>query len=164
MRSQKQIAAVKEVRTILPVILRITFSLVMWTLGAMTITLAEAQTQRTGRVQTIPVDRARVENLQRWVDSGHDTWCRNARSVAAMALKGVSPEFSRSEIEEASFSNSEEKISKTKAVYTFHSVDGQNAYRVTLRRYRWQVKTAGSLGKAIWVPVCVEQLKQVSLD
>jgi hypothetical protein len=56
--------AAEKARVILPVILRITFCLVMWTLGTRTMTIAEAQTQ----------ERARVENLQRPVDSGHDTW------------------------------------------------------------------------------------------
>jgi hypothetical protein len=36
--------AVGKFRVILPVILRITFCLVMWTLGAMTMTIAEART------------------------------------------------------------------------------------------------------------------------
>jgi len=56
--------AAEKTRLILPVILRITFCLVMWTVGAMTMTIAEAQTQ----------ERARVENLRGSVDSGHDTW------------------------------------------------------------------------------------------
>jgi len=56
--------AAEKARVILPVILRISFCLAMWTLGAMTMTIAEAQTQ----------ERARLENLQRSVDSGRDTW------------------------------------------------------------------------------------------
>jgi len=56
--------AAEKVRVILPVILRVTFCLAMWTLGARTMTIAEAQTQ----------ERARVENLRGSVDSGHDTW------------------------------------------------------------------------------------------
>jgi hypothetical protein len=53
--------ATRNVRVILPVILRITFCLAMWTLGAMTMTIAEAQTQEHRVVRTIPVRRARVE-------------------------------------------------------------------------------------------------------
>jgi len=56
--------AAEKARVILPVILRITFCLAMWTLGATSMTIAEAQTQ----------ERVRVENLQRSVDSGHNTW------------------------------------------------------------------------------------------
>jgi hypothetical protein len=64
-----------KLRAILPVILRITFCLAMWTLGAMTMTIAEAQTQEHRVVKAIPVRCARVENLQRSGNAGHKTWC-----------------------------------------------------------------------------------------
>ena len=62
-------------RVILPVILRITFCLAMWTLGVMTMTIAEPQTPERRAVQEISVCRVRVENLQRSVDGGHETRC-----------------------------------------------------------------------------------------
>jgi hypothetical protein len=65
-------------RVILPVVLRITFCLAMWTLGAMTLTIAEAQTQEHQEhrvVKTIPVSCTRVENLQRSGDVGQETGC-----------------------------------------------------------------------------------------
>jgi hypothetical protein len=64
---------------ILPVILRITFCLAMWALGAMTMTIAEAQTQEHLVARAIPVGCARVENLQRSGDAGHETLCRIPR-------------------------------------------------------------------------------------
>jgi hypothetical protein len=66
-------AATGKLRLILPVILRITFCLAMWTLGAMTMTIAGAQTREHRAVQEIPLDRRRVESPQRSLDSGHDT-------------------------------------------------------------------------------------------
>ena len=63
-------------RVILPAILRITFCLAMWTLGAMTMTIAEAQTRERRAVQEISARRVRAENLQRSVDAGHETRCR----------------------------------------------------------------------------------------
>jgi hypothetical protein len=53
--------------TILPVILRITFSLLLWTLGAanMNLTPAQIQPKEHRAVKNFPVDRAAVENLQR---------------------------------------------------------------------------------------------------
>ena len=63
-------------RVILPVILRITFCLAMWTLGAMTMAIAEAQTWERRALQEISVRRMRAENLQRSMDTGHETRCR----------------------------------------------------------------------------------------
>ena len=149
-------------RVILPVILRITFCLAMWTLGAMTI--AEAQTREERVAQKIPVDRARVENLQHWVDAGHDTWCRDPQSVATMALRRLAPEFANYNFELASLTTGNEKVSPTRAVYTFHSIDGHSSYRTTLRRFGWQSKTASSPNERIWIPVRSEKVTRESLD
>lgn len=156
--------AAERFRVILPAILRITFCLAMWTLGVMTMTIAEAQTGEHRLVQEIPVDRARVENLQRWVDAGHDTWCRNSQFVAAMALRHVAPEFSNYDFELASLTAGDERVSPNQAIYTFHSIDGQTSYRITLRRFRWQNKTAASPDERIWVPVCSEKITRDSLN
>jgi hypothetical protein len=153
-----------KVRVILPVILRITFCLAMWTLGVMTMAIAEAQTREQRVVQMIPVDRARVENLQRWVDAGHDTWCRNSQLVAAMMLRRVAPEFSNYDFELASLTTGNEKVSPSRAIYTFHSVDGHTSYRITLRRFRWQTNTAASADDRIWVPMRSEKITRESLD
>lgn len=156
--------AADKFRVILPVILRITFCLAMWTLGAMSMTIAEAQTQEHRVVQTLPVDRPRVESLQRWVDAGHGTWCRNPQFVAATALRRVAPEFSNYDFELASLTTGNEKVSPTRAVYTFYSLDGRTSYRITLRRFRWQGKTAASPDERIWVPVRSEKFTRSSLD
>jgi hypothetical protein len=149
---------------ILPVILRITFCLAMWTLGVMTMSIVEAQTREQHAVQAIPVDRARVENLQRWVDAGHDTWCRDPQSVAAMALRRVAPEFSNYDFELAALTTGNEKVSPTQAVYMFYSIDGRTSYRVTLRRFRWQNTIAASPNERIWIPVRSEKITRESFD
>ena len=151
-------------RVILPVILRIAFCLAMWTLGVMGMSIAEAQTREQRVAQKIPVDRARVETLQRWVDAGHDTWCRDPQSVAAMALRSIAPEFSNYDFELASLTTGNEKVSPTQAVYPFHSVDGHTSYRITLRRFRWQNNTAASPNDRIWIPVRTEKITRESLD
>jgi hypothetical protein len=156
--------AARSIRTILPVILRVTLSLALWTLGAIIVPPAEAQTGKHKAVQELPVDRARVENLQRWVNSGHDTWCRDAKFVAMMTLREASPEFSRDEYTLTSLSESTEQVSPTQAVYTMHSLDGHTTYRVTLRRYGWQKKSAGSIENAIWIPVRTEIITHDTLD
>ena len=156
--------AVEKPRVILPVILRITFCLLMWTLGVMAMSIAEAQTREQRVAQKIPVDRARVENLQRWVDAGHDTWCRDPQAVAAMALRRIAPEFMNYDFELASLAAGNEKVSPTQAVYTFHSIDGHTSYRITLRRFRWQSKTASSPNELIWIPVRSEKITRESFD
>jgi len=154
----------RTVRQILPVILRITFCLALWTLGALSMTVVEAQTRDHRAAQSLPVNRARVENLQRWVNSGHDTWCRDAKSVATKTIQRVSPEFANYDFELASLTTQDGKSSATKAVYTFHSLDGHTSYRVTLRRFAWQNKSADSPANRIWVPVRVETITRDSLD
>jgi len=164
MNSEVLRGVAQKARVILPVILRITFCLAMWTLGVMTMSIAEAQTREQRVTQKIPVDRARVENLQRWVDAGHDTWCRDPQSVAAMALRRVAPEFSNYDFELASLTTGNETVSPTQAVYTFHSIDGRTSYRISLRRFRWQSKTTVSPNERIWIPVRSEKLTRESLD
>jgi len=138
--------------TILPVILRITISLVLWTLGAANMDLTAAQTPANEHrvVQNFAVDRATVENLQRWVNAGHDAWCRDPQLVAAATLRRVSPDFT--DYEPASLPLELERGQKTKAIYTFHSLDGSTTVRITLRRYRYLLPTAGSLRQMVWVP------------
>jgi hypothetical protein len=124
----------------------------------------EAQTREHRVVQEIPVDRSRVEHLQRWVNNGHDAWCRDAKSVATQTIQGISPEFANYDFELALLTTQDRKSSATKAVYTYHSLDGHTSYRVTLRRFGWQTKTAGSPNDRIWVAVRVETITRDSLD
>jgi hypothetical protein len=70
--------AADKLRVILPVILRITFSLLLWTLGAMSITIAEAQTEECGLVREAAVGRTRIENPRRSAEASHDTSGRDS--------------------------------------------------------------------------------------
>jgi hypothetical protein len=146
------------IRTILPVILRVTFSLILWTLGAapMRIVAAEAKEHRV--VYTFALDRAQIEDLQRWVNAGHDSWCRDPQLVASASMHRVLPE---SDMELASFPLELEHTRKTTTIYTFHSLDGRATYRITLRRHRWLLPIAGSQHKMIWVP---ERLEIITRD
>jgi hypothetical protein len=151
-------------KAILPVILRITFALVLWSLGAATLNLTAAQTEVKEHrvVQNFAVDRATVENLQRWVNAGHDPWCRDPQLVAAALLRRVSSKFS--DYEPASLPLELEHSKKTEAIYAFHSLDGSITYRITLRRYRYLLPAAGSLRQMIWIPESVEVITRDTLD
>jgi hypothetical protein len=141
-------------RTIFPVILRMTFSLILWTLGAASMVIAAPQGKEHRAIYNFPVERAKIEDLQRWVNAGHDPWCRDPQLVAGSSLQRVLADSS--DIELASLPLELEHGRKTSAVYTFHSLDGLTAYRVTVRRYRWLRPLAGSQRKTIWVPERVE--------
>ena len=150
--------------TIIPVIFRITLSLLLWTLGAsaMDLRIAPVQPKDHRIVLTFPIDRSKVEALQRWVNAGHDSWCRDPQAVAAATLRRVSPDLA--EFEPTALSLELESTQKTKAVYTFHSLDGTSTYRVTLRRFRFLLSTSGSLRQTIWTPESVEILTRDSRE
>jgi hypothetical protein len=152
MNSDTRQHAHRSFHTIFPVVLRVTFSLLLWTLGAANMNLTAAQTQSKEHrvVKNFPVDRAAAENLQRWVNAGHDEWCRDPQLVAAAALRSLSHDFS--DYEPASLPLQLESSEKTKAIYAFHSLDGRTTYRITLRRFLYLLPTAGSLQQMIWVP------------
>jgi hypothetical protein len=161
--SNKQLPR-RDFTTILPVVLRIAFSLLLWTLGAsaMDIRISQLQPKEHRVVLDFPDDRARAEDLQRWVNAGHDSWCRDPQLVAATALRGISSQFSDYEL--ASLPLELEHNQKTKAVYTFHSLDGRTTYRITLRRHLYLLPTAGSLHRIIWIPESAEIITRDTRD
>jgi hypothetical protein len=141
---------------IIPVILRITLSLILYTPGAsaMDIRITQARPKEHRTVLNFPVDRVQAEDLQRWVNAGHDPWCRDPQLVAAAALRRLSSQFAEAEL--ASFPVELENSDNFKAVYTYHSLDVRFTYRITLRRYRFLLPTAGTLRQTIWLPETAE--------
>jgi hypothetical protein len=151
-------------KTIVPVILRITFSLLLWTLGFASMSLVEAQVKPQSAVRDYPVERAKLEHLQRWVNEGHDTWCRDPKLVASAALNRVAPGFANSEFELASLPTERITAHGTKSMYTFASLDGRITYNVTLRRYRWLLPIAAAQDQIVWAPVRIEIITRPVTD
>jgi hypothetical protein len=114
--------------------------------------VAQIQPKDHRVVLRFPIDRAKAEDLQRWINAGHDPWCRDPQLVAASALRRISSQSSEFEPTSLQLESNE----KSKAVYTFHSLDGYTTYRITLRRYRFLLPTAGSLQRIIWIPETAE--------
>ena len=164
MHSTNQKPQTRSLRTILPAILRITSSLILWTLGAATMQIAAAQTREHREVRNFPMDRAHIETLQRWVNSGHDEWCRDPQLVASAAVRLVSPQFSESRFELASLPLEGEHSRVTRTIYTYHSLDGRTTYRITLRRFRWLLPAAGTFRQMIWVPERAESITRDTFD
>ncbi|MGB7495781.1 MAG: hypothetical protein WBR26_18340 [Candidatus Acidiferrum sp.] len=147
-------------RRFLTVVVRVTFSVALWTLGvaAKDIRAAPVRTEEQHVVVRFAVDRAQAEELQRWVEAGHDAWCRDPQLVAAAALRRVAPELAQYEL--ASTGAEMESSTKTSAVYVFHSLDGHTTYRITLRRHLYLLRTAGSLQRVVWMPENLEILRR----
>ena len=80
-----------NVRLTLPALLRAIFALLLLLLGVAPAPSAYAQTKPHRIVKTYPTNRANAENLQRWVNAGHDTWCRDPKLVAAHTLEQFAP-------------------------------------------------------------------------
>jgi hypothetical protein len=102
------------------------------------------------------VDRRTIENLQRWVNGGHDAWCKDAREVASAELRRVAPEFSGERFDLVSLPVEAETKSAKRVVFTWMAIDGIATYRVTVERYDWLKAVAGSESKIVWVPSRVE--------
>jgi hypothetical protein len=149
---------------IIPVILRITLSLFLWTIGAsaMDLRVTQPQPKEHRAVFNLPVDRAKVRDLQRWVNAGHDTWCRDPHLVAEASLRRISPDLAL--YESASLPLERETSQKTRTVYVFHSLDGRSTYRITLRRYRFLLPEAGAIRQIIWIPESAEIVTRDSRD
>jgi hypothetical protein len=112
--------------------------------------LVEAQVKPQRVARDYPVDRAKLEHLQRWVNEGHDTWCRD--------LNRVAPGFANCEFELASLPTERTTAHGTKSIYTFASLDGRTTYQVTLYRYRYLLSIAGTPDKFVWAPVRIETI------
>lgn len=143
-----------------PVLLRVILALLLLLLGVAPRPLTYAQTQSHRVVKTYPTNRANAENLQRWVNAGHDTWCRDPKLVAAHTLEQFAPGLTDSTYEFASQPVVRKLSHGRTAIYTYHSLDGQTIYRITLRRPQWLRPTAGSLRNTVWLPTRLEILTQ----
>ncbi len=127
-----------------------------------TMMLAPVVTARTRDedrvVSEIAVDRARVENLQRWVSAGHADWCKDARVVAAEELWRVAADFSGDGFEMNLMSEgpSAKDGGANRVTFEWAPLDGRAVYRVTVERFAWLIPIAKSADATVWVPTSVE--------
>jgi hypothetical protein len=150
----------------IPMLLSIAGNLLLWTLGFTTMSVAtENNPQRVATqdeahnfVQEFPVDPARAENLQHWVDSGHDTWCRGANLVAQATLQRIAPEFSATDVTFAALPIERKQVSRDKVIYTYHTLDGHTTYRITVVRHPSPVHSVDLKGSRVWLPIRSEKI------
>jgi hypothetical protein len=149
-------------QNMIPMVLNITVNLLLWTLGLAAMSVAHTENEPQRIVQEFQIDRSRVENLQRWVDSGHDTWCRSANLVAQSTLQRIAPEYLAADLELTSVPTEAEQLGPDKTVYTYHSLDGRITYRVTVARCPWLLHSGNSKDALVWVPIRTEKITQES--
>ena len=152
--------AIRSAQITFPAVSRVTLAMFL-AFAAITCApdaLGQSTPHRT--VKTYPVNRAKAENLQRWVNAGHETWCRDPKLVAAKTLEQFAPGLSGSTYEIASQPVVRKLSHGNVAIYTYHSLDGQTAYRITLHRPQWLRPIANSRSNTVWLPTRLEILTQ----
>jgi len=107
----------------------------------------------------LAVDRAALENLQRWVAAGHEDWCKDARLVAAEEFKRLAPDFAGEAMElqasDAANGGAANDVA-AKVTFAWAPLDGRAVYRVTVERFDWLLPVAKSPDALIWVPTSVQ--------
>ena len=118
--------------------------------------IATAAAQASKEVRTPRVDRLAIENLQRWVNGGHDSWCKDSAAVAAVELRRLAPEFSGNRRDLLALPAPSASKSGSEARFTWVSIDGSATYRITVRRFDWLKPVAGKVSNEVWIPSRIE--------
>lgn len=116
----------------------------------------KAPTAERGADVSASIDRAKIENLQRWVSAGHEEWCKDARLVAMDELRRAAPMFAGEAADLEAVPMDQEEASENRAVFTWSSRDGRTTVRVTVERFDWLLEIAGEEDAIVWVPTHVE--------
>ena len=118
--------------------------------------MATAQSSVRRVVHVSHLNKEAIENLQRWVSAGHDSWCKNSQMVASAEMQRLALGFSGYRYDQTALPIESRTRGTRQAVYTYYSADGHTAYRITLRRYSWLQPIAGNARSIVWVPAKTE--------
>ena len=102
------------------------------------------------------INRSEVENLQRWVSSGHADWCKDARLVAAEELWRLAAEYSGDGFELNAISAEPIANGGNRVTFEWAPMDGRALYRVTVERFDWLLPIAKDSESIVWVPTSTE--------
>ena len=128
-------------------------------LGGMTLTppAAAANSRDEERMrQERVVDRGEVENLQRWVSSGHADWCKDARLVAAEELWRLAPDYSGDGFQLNAVKADGIAGGGNRMAFEWAPPDGRAIFRVTVERFEWLLPIAKKADGIVWVPTSTE--------
>jgi len=101
------------------------------------------------------VDRAEIENLQRWVAAGHEAWCKDPRLVAAEDLRRIAADFADGAAE-LNLADLGDGNGAKKLAFEWTPPDGRANYRVTVERFDWLLPIAKDAAAVVWVPTMTE--------
>jgi hypothetical protein len=102
------------------------------------------------------INRSEVENLQRWVSSGHADWCKEARLVAAEELWRLAAEYSGEGFELNAISAEPIANGGNRVTFEWAPMDRRALYRVTVERFDWLLPIAKDSESIVWVPTSTE--------
>ena len=102
------------------------------------------------------INRSEVENLQRWVSSGHADWCKDARQVAAEELWRLAAEYSGDGFDLNAISAEPIANGGNRVTFEWAPMDGRALYRVTVERFDWLLPIAKDSESIVWVPTSTE--------
>ena len=102
------------------------------------------------------VDRAEIENLQRWVAAGHEAWCKDPRLVAAEDLRRIAADFADGAAELNLADLGDGNGGAKKLAFEWTPPDGRATYRVTVERFDWLLPIAKDAAAVVWVPTMME--------
>ena len=102
------------------------------------------------------INRREVENLQRWVSSGHAGWCKDARLVAAKELSRLAAQYSGDGFELNAISAEPIANGGNRVTFEWAPMDGRALYRVTVERFDWLLPIAKDSESIVWVPTSTE--------
>jgi len=102
------------------------------------------------------INRSEVENLQRWVSSGHADWCKDARLVAAEELWRLAAEYSGDGFDLNASSAEPIANGGNRVTFEWAPMDGRALYRVTVERFDWLLPIAKDSESIVWVPTSTE--------
>jgi hypothetical protein len=102
------------------------------------------------------VDRAQIENLQRWVAAGHEAWCKDPRLVAAEDLRRIAADVADGAAELNPVDLADGSGGAKKLAFEWTPPDGRATYRVTVERFDWLLPIAKDADAVVWVPTMTE--------
>jgi hypothetical protein len=125
------------------------------------LTLVPLSAAANGREENLisnerPINRAKVENLQRWVSAGHADWCKDARQVAAEELWRLAADYSGDEFEMNEVKADAILNGGNRVTFEWAPLDGRALYRVTVQRFDWLLPIAKNTESIVWVPTRIE--------
>jgi hypothetical protein len=149
--------ATKGMRNVARVVYSATLAIVLTGLMCMAPPAGAAKSgDETQIVSYRALDRAEIENLQRWVAAGHEDWCKDARLVATEELKRLAADFVDDWTELMAVNINEgsggSSSSAKKMAFEWTPLDGRATYRVTVERFEWLLPIAGDADAMVWVP------------